>query len=101
MEVLPSDIPSLPALCAANTDGLLNSLLYIEMVNESGNLVSGHVDLVDRVMKRYWKESMNNSKWLVPTLLDLTFHNRGKVNYCSSSNWEVEIKDNVVTLRHR
>ena len=101
MEVLPSDIQSLPQLCAANTDKHLNSLLYIEMINESGHQVTGHVDLADKVSKRYWKESMDNSKWLVPTMTDLTFHNRGQVNYCSSSNWEVEIKNNVVTLRHR
>ena len=49
MEVLPSDIQSLPQLCAANTDKHINSLLYIEMINESGHQVTGHVDLADKV----------------------------------------------------
>ena len=101
MEVLPSAIQSLPDLCKANAEGHLDSLLYIKMINDSGHQVSGHVDLADRVSKKYWRESMDNSKWLIPTLTDLTFHSRGQVNYCSSSNWEVDIKDTVVTLRHR
>ena len=75
--VLPSAILSLPDLCKANAEGHLDSLLYIEMINDSGHQVSGHVDLQDRVSKKYWKESMDNSKWLVPTLTDLTFHSRG------------------------
>ena len=71
------------------------------MVNESGSQMSGHLDLADRVTKMYWKERMDNSKWLIPTMTDLTFHSKGQVNYCSSPNWEVDIKDTVVTLRHR
>ena len=101
MEILPSTVECLPGLCKANSEGQIHSLLYIEMVSEYGSHVSGHIDLADRVSKLYWKERMDNSRWLIPTLTDLTFHSKGQVNYCSSSNWEVDIKDTVVTLKHR
>lgn len=51
----------------------------------------------------YWRELVQDeeSRWLVPTPTDLTYHSKGHVNYCSSPNWDVVIKDNVVKIKHR
>ena len=88
------------------------------MTNTNGHQVSGHVDLADRVAKVsqcrsdrvniicycalqiHWKEGIKDKSWILPKSGDLTFKRKDQVNYCSSVNWDVVIKDNVVKLLH-
>ena len=95
-----------------------HTLLYVVMTNTNGHQVSGHVDLADRVAKvsQYrsdkvniicycvsqirWKEGIKDKSWILPKSGDLTFKRKDQVNYCSSVNWDVVIKDNVVKLLH-
>ena len=48
----------------------------------------------------YWKEGIKDKSWILPKSGDLTFKRKDQVNYCSSVNWDVVIKDNVVKLLH-
>ena len=41
----------LSELCEANTQCRCHTLLYISMVNTQGHMVTGHVDLAERVTK--------------------------------------------------
>ena len=115
-------------LCVDNTEGRLQTLLYIQTTANSGTIVRGHVDLAERVNKSFWKDNINRQaiigkiknsgsiryflisitncprlircEWLVPTPRDLTYSRQGHVNYCSSMYWDVNIKDSVVKLRN-
>ena len=116
---------TLRELCLANHEARVHTLLYVVMTNINGHQVSGHVDLADRVAKvmvvlwlccscivgqhqhlnatalqLYWKEGIKDKRWILPKSGDLTFKRRDQVNYCSSVNWDVVIKDNVVKLLH-
>ena len=46
-------------LCVDNTEGRLQTLLYIQTTANSGNIVRGHVDLAERVNKSFWKDNIN------------------------------------------
>ena len=113
---------TLRELCLANHEARVHTLLYVVMTNINGHQVSGHVDLADRVAKvmvvlcccccivgqhsnstalqLYWKEGIKDKRWILPKSGDLTFKRRDQVNYCSSVNWDVVIKDNVIKLLH-
>ena len=84
-------------LCQENTEGRVHTLLYIKTSTTS---TTGHVDLAERVSKTFWKDSIIRPDWLLPTPHDLTYTRRSHVNYCSSTFWDVNIKDSVVKLRH-
>ena len=83
-------------LCQENTEGRIHTLLYIK----TSTSTTGHVDLAERVSKTFWKDAIIRADWLLPTPLDLTYTRRAHVNYCSSTFWDVNIKDSVVKLRH-
>ena len=46
-------------LCVDNTEGRVQTLLYIQTTANSGNIVRGHVDLAERVNKSFWKDNIN------------------------------------------
>ena len=46
-------------LCVDNTEGRVQTLLYIQTTATSGNIVRGHVDLAERVNKSFWKDNIN------------------------------------------
>ena len=52
------------------------------------------------IFQRHWKDGVQDAKWILPTMGDLTYKRRNTVNYCSSLYWDVVIKDNVVKLIH-
>ena len=91
-------------LCQENTEGRIHTLLYIKTSTSSSTTsttpTTGHVDLAERVSKTFWKDAIIRADWLLPTPLDLTYTRRAHVNYCSSTFWDVNIKDSVVKLRH-
>ena len=90
-----------------------HTLLYVVMTNTNGHQVSGHVDLADRVAKVsnvgviglisysilycalqiHWKEGIKDKSWILPKSGDLTFKRKDQVNYCSSVNWDVVMKN--------
>ena len=47
---------TLSSLCEANYQSRVHTLLYIRMINNNGQEVTGHVDLADRVSKVLWLE---------------------------------------------
>ena len=46
-------------LCVDNTEGRVQTLLYIQTTANSGTIVRGHVDLAERVNKSFWKDNIN------------------------------------------
>ena len=61
---------------------------------------SPHLFIVLVIFQRHWKDGVQDAKWILPTMGDLTYKRRNTVNYCSSLYWDVVIKDNVVKLIH-
>ena len=56
--------------------------------------------IMSNVSQIFWKEGIKDKTWILPKSGDLTFKRKDQVNYCSSVNWDVVIKDNVVKLLH-
>ena len=51
-------------------------------------------------MQFFRKEGLKDPRWLLPQPGDLTYKRKEQKKFCSSLNWDVIIKNNVVKLIH-
>ncbi|XP_023341799.1 uncharacterized protein C4orf22 homolog isoform X2 [Eurytemora carolleeae] len=86
---------------ASNKEGTLNTILYLQIETEKGAVVSGHIDIRERIAQENFLPYLTGEKTLTPQSEDLTYANlsRGKGKFTSTPQWQVISENRTLAFK--